>query len=164
MPEKKIMGQVEKGWRALVFIWIAFLATLIIYFAVAFVLKDKVHPFTENFPLLRGALYLISGVSLFLAWYMRKVIIEKSRARAAAWNPAGGVSHPAIAAYTTAVAVSLAMSESIGVYGLVLRLFGGSILDLYSLMFLSAAAMIYYRPQKEELLKMMREPRTHDTY
>ena len=154
------MAQVEKGWRALVFIWIAFLATLIIYFAVAFVLKDKVHPFIENFFLLRGALYLISGVSLFLAWYVRKVIIAKNLGK----NPAGGVSHPAIAAYTTAVAVSLAMSESVGVYGLVLRLFGGSVLDLYSLMFLSAAAMVYYRPQKEELLKMMREPRAHDTY
>ncbi len=158
------MAQVAKGWRVLVFIWISFLTTLIIYFAVAFALKDKVHPFTENFSLLRGALYLISGVSLFLAWYVRKVIIEKNRARAAAWNPAGGASHPAIATYTTAVAVSLAMSESVGVYGLVLRLFGGSILDLYSLMFLSAAAMVYYRPQKEVLLKMMKEPRTHDTY
>jgi len=160
LEEKKIMEQVGKGWRALVTVWVAFLGTLIIYFAVAFVLRDKVRLFTGNFSFLRGALYIISAVSLFLARFVRKVIMAKNLGK----SRADGALHPAIAVYTTAVAVSLAMAESVGIYGLILRLFGGSVLDLYSLMFLSAAAMVYYRPQKGELLKMMRNSRTHDPY
>ena len=56
--------------------------------------------------------------------------------------------------YSIAVIASLAMSESIGIYGLVLFLLGKNAMDLYLLVGISAAAMFYYRPKKDELLNL----------
>ena len=67
----------------------------------------------------------------------------------------------AVSKYIAAMIVSLAMSETIGIYGLVLFMLGKNTMDLYLLIFISAAAMFYYRPQKEkiiELAKSLKEP------
>ncbi len=49
------------------------------------------------------------------------------------------------------------MSESIGVYGLILFFMGKNRSDLYILIVISAAAMLYYRPNKEEVISMAKE-------
>jgi hypothetical protein len=46
---------------------------------------------------------------------------------------------------------SLALSESIGVYGLVLFFLGESFRTLYIFIGISALAMLLYRPKREEL-------------
>jgi hypothetical protein len=51
------------------------------------------------------------------------------------------------------------MSESIGVYGLILFLLGKNSTDLYLLILVSAAAMVMYRPRKEEMLNLVQESR-----
>jgi hypothetical protein len=53
--------------------------------------------------------------------------------------------------YTTAMIVSLALSESIGIYGLVLFLLGDSFQTLYIFISISALAMFFYRPKREDL-------------
>jgi len=50
--------------------------------------------------------------------------------------------------------ISLALSESIGIYGLVLFLLGKNTMDLYLFILVSAGAMIMYRPRKDELLSL----------
>ena len=47
--------------------------------------------------------------------------------------------------------LSLAISESIGVHGFVLFLLGGDFKTLYIFIFISAIAMLVYRPKVEEL-------------
>jgi len=47
--------------------------------------------------------------------------------------------------------VSLALSESIGIYGLVLFLLGDSFQTLYIFISISALAMFFYRPKREDL-------------
>ena len=50
-----------------------------------------------------------------------------------------------------AMIVSLALSESIGVYGLVLFLIGDSFQTLYIFIGISVVAMFFYRPKREDL-------------
>jgi hypothetical protein len=57
------------------------------------------------------------------------------------------------------VIISLALCESVGIYGLVLFFLGKNTMDLYLLLGVSAAAMIYYRPRKDELLNLLQEIR-----
>jgi hypothetical protein len=47
--------------------------------------------------------------------------------------------------------VSLALSESIGIYGLVLFFLGESFRTLYIFLGISALAIFLYRPKREEL-------------
>jgi hypothetical protein len=51
--------------------------------------------------------------------------------------------------------VALAMSESVGVYGLILFFLGKNSRDLYLLILVSAAAMVVYRPRKDEVLSLV---------
>jgi hypothetical protein len=70
-------------------------------------------------------------------------------------EPSSYSSQPqALGKYTTAVMVSLALSESIGIYGLVLFFLGSTIQTLYLFMVISACAMIFFRPKKEELAEL----------
>lgn len=48
----------------------------------------------------------------------------------------------------------MALSESIGVYGLVLFFLSKDSGVLYQFIVMSAIAMLYYRPRKEELLQL----------
>lgn len=49
------------------------------------------------------------------------------------------------------------MSETIGIYGLVLFMLGKNTMDLYLLISISAAAMFYYRSQKEKIIELAKE-------
>jgi hypothetical protein len=55
------------------------------------------------------------------------------------------------AKYTVAMLVSLALSESIGIFGFLLFLFGDNFQVLYTFIAVSALAMFFYRPKREEL-------------
>ena len=56
--------------------------------------------------------------------------------------------------YTAVVVISLALVESIGIYGFVLFGLGGGLKTLYTFIGISALAMIFYRPKREELEKL----------
>jgi hypothetical protein len=65
----------------------------------------------------------------------------------------------ALQKYSAATIVALAMSESIGIYGLVLFFLGKNPTDLYLLILVSAAAMLVYRPRKDEMLSLVQTGR-----
>jgi hypothetical protein len=56
-----------------------------------------------------------------------------------------------VAKYTTAMMVSLALSESIGIYGFVLFLLGDDLQTPFIFNGIAATAMYFYRPKREEL-------------
>jgi uncharacterized membrane protein YccC len=53
--------------------------------------------------------------------------------------------------------VAWALLEGIGVFGLILFLLGKNPMDLYLLIMISAAAMLWYRPKKDELINFFRK-------
>ena len=55
------------------------------------------------------------------------------------------------AKYSTALIVSLGLSESIGIYGFVLFLLGDDLQTLYIFIGISALAIYVHRPKREEI-------------
>ena len=63
-----------------------------------------------------------------------------------------------MARYTPAVVISLAISESIAIFGLVLFILGDDFQTLYIFLVVSAIAMIFHRPKNEELRQLSSSP------
>ena len=142
--------ETERGMTVLKIIWIAMLASLAAYLVIGRLAAPNV-PSSVNaktFASLRMALYAIGLVTLIAAGYVRRLMLGGIN-RFDGSTPAPRSA--AIQKYTSAVIISLALCESVGIYGLVLFLLGKHTLDLYLLLGISAAAMIYYRPNKEEM-------------
>jgi hypothetical protein len=104
--------------------------------------------------LIRNILYCIAIFTLILTRFIRKLII--------AGRPDGPGPKPLkspslsnqpspLGKYVTAMFVSLALSEFIGIIGLVLFFLGDQFQVLYTFIAISAIAMFLYRPKREEL-------------
>ncbi len=128
--------KMNKGWMTLNIIWAGMMISLLIYLIVGLYMKTRVHIQMGNdfMAILRIALYVLSFTTLFAVKYVRKFALSGKGST--------------LARYTSATIIALALSESIGIYGLILFLIGKRELDLYLLVAVSAAAMLIYRPRK----------------
>lgn len=165
MSDTDHTDEFERGWKNIYSIWFSMLMALFFYLIVGLFIKDRVNLGVEESTVnvIRFVLYPVSVITIGLTGYLRKRILNPVR-------PVSKYHHfsdnPAVAKYTTATVVTLALSESIAIYGLALFLLGQNNLDLYILILISAAAMIYFRPFKEELFRLdteMRENSFNDT-
>lgn len=154
--------ELDKGLLTLKMIWAAMLMSLAIYLFVGLQVADTMKsPMDEQtFGMVKMGLYLIALGILVATRFMKKMILSgKGQTRTPA--DAGGIPTPsrppALQTYTTATILSLAMSEGVGILGLVLYFLGKNPMDLYLLLFLSAAAMFMHRPSREELMTLSRK-------
>ena len=143
IPTKEI-EKINKGWLTLNIIWVAMLISVFIYLFVGLYMEDKIAiPMEKNiFDILRNTLYIVSFVTLIATKYIRKLILSGKWLNNVKVHQQSNqnTQHPALARYTTAMIIALAMSESIGIYGLILFFLGKNNLDLYLLILISAAA------------------------
>lgn len=141
----------EKQYRALQIIWVAMLLSLGAYVAVGQLAGDSIRQgISDSMPLdtIRTILFGVSVVELIGIHYVRKTMLRLSR----------GTAQQAVAQrYSVTSIISYAVSESIGIYGLVLYFLGDDIQSLYVLMGISALAMVYYRPKYEVLKDLVRK-------
>jgi len=158
IPEQEL----DKGLLTLKMIWIAMLVSLAIYLFVGLrvYVRLNVSIKEDTFAIVRIILYIISFVTLFVTGYFRKFILSGKSQR---WRPAQASQHPILQKYSTATIVSLAMSESIGIYGLVLFFLGKNTIDLYLLILISAAATVMYRPRKDEVISLSQKSQEDST-
>jgi hypothetical protein len=109
--------------------------------------------------LLRKLLFGLSIAALIAAHFIRKFVLRKPSGGSGP-TPASAPSPQDTAAryakYTTAMIISLALCESIGIYGLLLFFLGDGFKTLYSFMVISAGGMFYYRPKREEIEVLLR--------
>ena len=106
--------------------------------------------------LIRTILLGISLLTLVLTNFLRKLVLAGTLPQPGAVpaKPAAHSNRPAfLEKYTTATIVSLALSESIGLYGLVLFLLGDTLQTLYMFIGISAFAMLLYRPKREDVAR-----------
>ncbi len=71
---------VEKGMKTLWVIWAAITASLLIYFYIVYAFGEEIRPpMGDDLPLelLRNILFGLSVIILFLAHFLRKLIIKK---------------------------------------------------------------------------------------
>jgi hypothetical protein len=151
---------IDKGMVTLWVIWAAMLGSLLLYIFICHqpgVGFKSAEGFDVPLGLLRSILFGMSAVALFIAYFMKRFVLSarsglsksKPVEHMVRWN-----APPLFAKYATAVIISLALSESIGIYGFVLFLLGDSFQTLYTFMVVSALAMLFYRPKREELVKL----------
>lgn len=148
--------EMDRGLMTMKIIWYAMLMSLAVYLLVGLmVVPNMPSTFTgDTFATLRMALYIIGFATLIAARYIKKLILGRE---GRSIDPTQNQPSSLMAKYSSAVIASLAMCESVAIYGLVLFFLGGNRTDLYVLLGISAAAMFYYRPRKEELDGLSRE-------
>jgi F0F1-type ATP synthase membrane subunit c/vacuolar-type H+-ATPase subunit K len=160
MMEAQDKDAIDKGMQTLWVIWAAMLGSLGIYIFVCFQLVEGVlgNERTEvPINLLRKILLGVVAAELIMSYYLRQFML-KDRSSNAGVNSARRSSTlnqpPLVSHYTVAVIISLALADSIGVYGLVLFLLGDSLQVFYTFIGISALAMVFYRPRREELERL----------
>ncbi len=150
----------EKGMLVTRIIWAGIFVCLFIYVIVCHAVAggDFRNEISDvPLDLMRNILFGVSVIVLSLAYFIRRRIVSV--------EPGSAVNRPSSPAsprnlaqflpkYTAAILVSSALSEAVGIFGLVLFLLGDSFQNLYLFVGISAIALIYFRPKKEEIEKM----------
>ncbi|MBN1931825.1 MAG: hypothetical protein JW786_09485 [Desulfobacterales bacterium] len=138
-------------------IWSAMLGSLFIYVIICHMFGDQIrgNHLGSGFSieLLKKILYGISVAELFIAYYVRNLMLStrsKNRRLNLRSATVTGIKSPDEIKYMSAIIVSLAISGGIGIYGLVLFLLGAEFQTLYNFIAISAAAMVFFRPKSEE--------------
>ncbi len=152
--------EVKKGLMTLNIIWSAMLFSLAIYLFVGLQVGDNIRTSlgAATLAALRSVLYIVAFVILIATRYVRKFLLSaKGSNKQAAPSKSNPIQHPALGRYTAAMIIALAMSESIGIFGLVLFFLGKNVMDLYLLIFVSAVSMCFYRPKKEEIISLSQD-------
>jgi F0F1-type ATP synthase membrane subunit c/vacuolar-type H+-ATPase subunit K len=141
-------------------IWGAMVVSLCIYVLICHLVGDGIRQSVDpDFPLdlLRNILYAVGIFTLFLAHFLRRFILAPRSGGTGSMSskpPPLKEQSPVIGKYTSAMLLSLALSESIGIYGLVLFFLGDSFQTLYIFIGISALGMFHYRPKPEEIEKL----------
>lgn len=150
------MDEIEKSWKTIHIIWIAMLIALFVYLLVGLSLEDKIDISVDKrvFNIIRYVFYGISAIAFFSIKYVRNYILHS---KTPDQSDGGSFASPAVFNYVKATIASLAIAESIAVFGLVLFILGKNRIDLYLLIFVSALAMMIYRPFKEHMVDLMNE-------
>lgn len=162
MLVKSDSEQLDKSWKVIRIIWSSLFGSLAIYLLVCKFMEDQLRPVGIDIPLetFKNILFGVSIVILFTAHYVRKAMLKiPDRGAASTFAPASSrqIQHPAAGKYLSAIIVAMALSESIGIMGVVLFFLAKDLPTLYQFIFLSAIAMFYFRPRKEELLQLADE-------
>ena len=147
----------EKGFWALWVIWAAMLGSLFIYVLICHHLGDEVRKnLRQDIPLelMRVIFYCVTIFEMLLIVFVRKRIlgVRDTSPRPTSLEPPEPLNQSsALAKYTSAVIVSLALCESIGIYGVLLFFLGDTFQTLHIFIGIAALGMLFYRPKREEL-------------
>jgi hypothetical protein len=143
-------------------IWAAIFGSLFIYAFICHQWGVEIgQTIGPNFPLdlMRDVLYGVAISTLILTHFLRKFLLAGGSRGSESMSlnpPTPSAQSSPMGKYGVAMLVSLALSESIGVYGLVLFFVGESFRTLYTFLGISALAMFLYRPKREELETLAR--------
>lgn len=143
MLEKDEIECIDAGFKKLQTRWIIVLVTLFVYALVIFNIKGQVRiqvP-SNSIETIRYVCYLTSLIILISSVFVKKHIMSNQTAQ-----------QTIIERYSSAIIISSNMAQIVGILGLILLLIGDSQNHLYILGATSILAIIYYRPQKNDIL------------
>lgn len=149
---------IDKGMIVLWIIWSAILISLCIYILICHLVEDQIRQnLNPSLPLdlLKNILFIVAVIELCISYFLRRYLLTSGSGLSPPLNtPQSSTQSPYLARYSVAMIIVLAISESIGIYGLVLFFLGASFQTLYTFIGISGIAMIYYRPKKEEIIAL----------
>ena len=144
-------------------IWGAMVGSLVIYIVICNLFGDQIRqPIRPEFPLvlLRNIFFGVSAIALIAAHFIRKFILSRPSGTVGSVSPFKPSPQEQVmiyGKYLSTMIISLALCESIGIYGLVLFILGSSYKTLYGFMIISAIGMFHYRPKREAIEELSRE-------
>jgi len=147
----------EKGLLILRIIWTGMLGFLFFYLILGHQLADEIGrsaSATLPLDLVRNTLYGIAILTLLLIHFLRRrMTAGRSDDSGPTSSSTSSISNQSsvLAKYMSATIVSLALSESIGIYGLALIFLGDNTQALHIFIGISALAIIFYRPRRGKL-------------
>jgi DMSO reductase anchor subunit len=148
--------ELSKGLLILKVIWFGMLGSLVIYLIIGLLIATNLKTARDEstYAVLKPALYIFTIVVLIVTKYLKEHILSgKGQHRQATQS----FQHPALQTYTSAMILAWALSEGIGIFGLVLFLLGKNRMDLYLLILISAAALLIYHPRKDDLIGLAKK-------
>ena len=157
----------RKGMKTAWIIWGAMLGSLALYLALCEQLGNLMDvSMLSDAPLalLKSIFYCVAAAELIIAYFVRRFMLSGRLPspvpdlRQQAWNVK---TSPSVAKYIPGVLVSLAIAESVGIYGLIIFFLGGDFKTLYTFLFISAVAIIFFRPKFEELEQLAVSMKVH---
>lgn len=157
MEEAAERGTNEKGFQVLWILWAAMLGSLFVYVFICHRWGDEIRQtINADLPLdlIRKILYGIAIVTLILPHFLRKLLLAGGSGTSGTnflESPIPSNQPAPLAKYTIAMFISLALCDSIGIYGFVLFLLGDGLQTLHIFIGISALGMFYYRPKREDL-------------
>ena len=154
MTDEEEKAQLDKAWMASRIIWFVLFGTLGIYVIVAKFLEGNLTQMEAMpFGLFKNILFGVAIVLFITAHFVRRSLIGSPDSDATG-TPSRTATQlgqtPAAGRYIVAIVASAALSESIGVCGLVLFVLSQDATTLYQFVGISAIAMFIYRPKREE--------------
>jgi hypothetical protein len=158
--EEQEREQLEKGWTIILILWGSMFLFLGVYIGFCYFFGSTVKMNTaDNFPadIFKYSMFGISFITLISVYYLRKLLLGVGKSTFHTSSSSG--QHPAVAKYTVTIIITSALLEGIAIFGVVLFLLVNDSAAFYQLIGMSAASMIYFRPQKEELFDLARQIR-----
>jgi hypothetical protein len=153
MIDEQILDKEMKTLK-LIFFSMVFSLAVYLYVGLAVVKNPQAAIDNEALGTLRAALYCMAFVILLITKPVRKFLLGK---RSWGLQQTGSAQHPVIQKYVQALIIASGMTECIGIFGLVLYIKGKNVLDLYVLIAVSAIAMLRYRPNRAEVMRLIDE-------
>lgn len=129
-------------------LWFAMLTPLAVYLLIVLEPGERLKPAPEASIIVRTLFYAIAIVAFPVMNWLRRLMLGRNRSANAAVQ--AETDRHIFGRYLGALAVSLALAEGIGILGLTLFVLGDSRQTFTIFLFLSALAMVLYRPKREE--------------
>ena len=155
LEKSEAATELDKAWTMIRIIWSVLVGSLGVYLLVCISVQDTLAPLSPGLPIaaMRVIFFGMAMVTVIGTSYLRKAMLQISESDPSAVL-ARRHQQPAAGKYLTAIIVAMALCESIGIYGVVLFLLSKDAISLYLFILISATAMYYYRPRKEELMQI----------
>lgn len=163
------LKELDDGWMIILIIWGAMLGSLAIFMVICHQIQDQIKVnLGIDFPFeaIKYTLYSFSILILTSIFYLRKAMLKVHTTSYNPKRPLSSVSknqNVAVAKYLSSITIAMALSESIGIFGLVIFLLKKDWESFYLLFSVSAGAMVYFRPRKEELLNLAKRMKVMET-
>ncbi|MGO8987643.1 MAG: hypothetical protein ACLQGU_07210 [bacterium] len=161
---------IEKGFSAIRLTWVMIVIALAVFIIIANVI-GKQGTITGNnepdkaFLLIGYILYAIGALILVVVYFIRRAITNQksvisrivgfmSTTGRSTVAVSGGNPRSAVGRYLVGIVFCSALIEAIGIYGLIIFIINADFLSLYLLIGIAAAAHLYFRPKKQELIDL----------
>ncbi len=151
MLEKEEMEALEKEHKTNTIIWAALFGSLLVYFVLAFTLGGKTEPeASQGMDVIAYSLMVVSVFLLVLIFTIRKMRLSVTKDKPLSHTPTEAFRR-ALLQFRITLIITLALSEAIGLYGLVMAFIGPSLTYLYLFIGFAAALFILFRPKYFDL-------------